>query len=126
MERIQYLGYRVDEHGIHVDPTKIQDIHAWLASITLIELRGFLGLANFYCWFVLGFFHIAWPLIQVTKGGAKAKFAWGISNIKCLRILNDAFGQFQSSLDHTYNKILRLRHMTLTMVFMQSSINMDI
>ena len=79
MERIQYLGYIVDEHGLHVDPTKIQAIHDSLASITLTELRSFLGLANFYCWFVLGFFHIAWPLILVTKGGAKAKFAWGVS-----------------------------------------------
>ena len=26
MTRVQYLGYIVDEHGVHVDPTKIQDI----------------------------------------------------------------------------------------------------
>jgi hypothetical protein len=26
---------------------------------------------------VLGFSHIAWALNQVTKGGGKAKFAWG-------------------------------------------------
>jgi hypothetical protein len=26
---------------------------------------------------VLGFSHIAWALIQITKGGGKAKFAWG-------------------------------------------------
>ena len=25
---------------------------------------------------MLGFSHITWPLIQVTKGGAKAKFFW--------------------------------------------------
>jgi hypothetical protein len=25
----------------------------------------------------LGFSHIAWALSQVTKGGGKAKFAWG-------------------------------------------------
>jgi len=37
-------------------------------------LRIFLGLANFYRKFVLGFSHITWPLSQVTKGGAKEKF----------------------------------------------------
>jgi hypothetical protein len=26
---------------------------------------------------VLGFFHIAWALNQVTKGGGTVKFAWG-------------------------------------------------
>ena len=26
MTRIQYLGYIVDEHGVHVDPSKIQAI----------------------------------------------------------------------------------------------------
>jgi hypothetical protein len=29
MNRVQYLGYIVDEHGVHVDPTKIQFIHDW-------------------------------------------------------------------------------------------------
>jgi hypothetical protein len=27
MNRVQYLGYIIDEHGVHVDPTKIQVIH---------------------------------------------------------------------------------------------------
>ena len=62
MTRVQYLGYIVDEHGVHVDPAKIQAIQDWLASTKLIELRNFLGLANFYCRSVLGYYHIAWAL----------------------------------------------------------------
>jgi hypothetical protein len=27
MVKVQYLGYNVDEHGVHVDPAKIQVIH---------------------------------------------------------------------------------------------------
>jgi hypothetical protein len=77
MNRVQYLGYIVDEPGAHVDPAKIQVICDWLAPTTLIELRSFLGLANFYRQFVLGFSHIAWALIQVTKGCGRAKFMWG-------------------------------------------------
>ena len=56
-----------------MDPTKIQVIRDWLGPTTLIELCKFLGLANFYHRVVLGFSHIAWPLSQVTKGGAKEK-----------------------------------------------------
>lgn len=76
MTQVQYLGYIIDYQGVHVDPSKIQVIRDWLAPTTLIELCSFLGLANFYRRFILGFSHIAWPLSQVTKGGAKAKFFW--------------------------------------------------
>jgi hypothetical protein len=73
MTRVHYLGYIIDEHGVHVDPTKIQVIRDWPTPTTLMELRSFLGLPNFYCRFVLGFSHITWPLNQVTKGGDKEK-----------------------------------------------------
>jgi hypothetical protein len=76
MTRVQYLGYIMDEHGVHVDPTKIQAIRDWSAPTTLTELCSFLGLANFYLRFMLGFSHIAWVPSQVTKGGDKVKFVW--------------------------------------------------
>ena len=76
MTQVRYLGYIIDEHGVHVDPSKIQVIRDWLTPTTLTELHKFLGLANFYCRFVLGFSHITWPLSQVTKGGAKEKLFW--------------------------------------------------
>jgi hypothetical protein len=62
--------------------SKIQVIRDWPAPTTLTELRIFLGLANFYRRFVLGFSHITWPLSQVTKGGTKAKFFWSESQQK--------------------------------------------
>jgi hypothetical protein len=76
MNQVQYLGYIIDERGVHVDPTKIQVIWDWPVMTTLTELRIFLGLANFYRRFVLGFSHITWPLSQVPKRGAKEKFVW--------------------------------------------------
>ena len=38
---------------------------------------------------MLGFSHISWPLSQVTKGGAKAKFFWSESQQKAFRELKD-------------------------------------
>eukprot|EP00253_Pinus_taeda_P024016 PITA_24016 len=61
---------------------KIQVILDWPSPTTLTELRSFLGLSNLYSKFVLGFSHITWPLSQVTKGGAKAKFFWSESQQK--------------------------------------------
>ena len=79
MNRVKYLGYIVDEHEVHVYPAKIQVIRHWPAPTTLIELRIFLGLANFYHRFTLVISHIAWALNQVTKGGGKENFVWGLS-----------------------------------------------
>jgi hypothetical protein len=74
MNRVQYLGYIVDEHGVHVDPANIQVICEWPAYTTLTEIQSFLGLENFYQWFVLGFSHIEWALKKVTKGGDRENF----------------------------------------------------
>lgn len=75
MSQVQNLGYIIHEKGRHVDLAKIQVIQDWLALTTLTELRSFLGLANFYWRFMLGFSYITWPLSNITKGRAKAKFS---------------------------------------------------
>ena len=71
MTQVQYLGYIIDEKGVHVDPTKIQFVQDCPTPTTLSKLCNVTGLANFYHRFVLGFSHINWPLIKVTKGRAK-------------------------------------------------------
>jgi hypothetical protein len=86
MNRVQYLGYIVDEHGVHVDPSNIQVIYDWKTSTTLIELQSFLGLTNFYQWFMFGFYHIECPPNQVTKGGGRETFVWGRNNNENLMI----------------------------------------
>ena len=79
MDRVYYLGYIIDQHGVHVDLAKIQVIHDWISPTTFTELQIFLGLDNFYCRFVLGFSHITWDLSEITRGGGKEKFVWGMS-----------------------------------------------
>lgn len=64
------------ECGVHVDPTKRKVFHNGPALKTLTKLHSFLGITNLSCKFILWLSHIAWPLSQVTKGGAKDKFVW--------------------------------------------------
>jgi hypothetical protein len=82
MDRIQYLGYIVDAHCVHVDPAKIQVICDWPTPTTLTEIQSFLDLANFYRKFVFGFSHIAWTLSRIMRGGGKETFLWGMSQQK--------------------------------------------
>jgi hypothetical protein len=76
MKKVQYLGYIVDEHRVHVDPAKIQVIHDWPTLTTLTELWSFLGLSNFYQRFMLGFSHIAWALSQENRDVGRSNFTW--------------------------------------------------
>ena len=82
MSQVQYLGYIIDERGMHVDPTKVQVIQDWPTPTTLTNLHSFLGLANFYWRFVSGFSHITWPLSQITRGKEKENFSWSKSQQK--------------------------------------------
>jgi hypothetical protein len=79
MNKVQYLGYIVDEHGVHVDPSKIKVIRDWPSPTALNELQIFSILSNFYRRFMLVLSHIVGALSQVTKGGRKEKFMWGKS-----------------------------------------------
>jgi hypothetical protein len=89
MDRFHYLRYIFYAHGVNVDPAKIQIIRDWLAPTTLTEIQSFLGLSNFYRRFMLGFSHIAWALIQITKGGGKETFVWGLSQQKAFDDLRE-------------------------------------
>jgi hypothetical protein len=40
---------------------------------------------------MLGFFHIAWALNQVTRGGGKEKFVWGRSQQQAFNDLKQRF-----------------------------------
>jgi hypothetical protein len=86
MDMVHYPGYIIDQHGVHVDLAKIQVIRDWPSPTTFTELQSFLGLANFYCKFVLGFSHIACALNQVTRGGGKVNLFGDNPNNKSLMI----------------------------------------
>jgi hypothetical protein len=115
MDRVHYLSYIIDQHGVHVDLAKIQVIRDSPALTTLTELRSFLGLANFYRRFALGFSHIAWALSQITRGGGKEKFVWGRSQQQVFDDLKQPLCSAQYFHYQTYNNPLRSRQMLKTM-----------
>lgn len=74
-QQVQYLGYLISEDGVAVDPSKVEAVTSYPQPTDVKELRGFLGLANYYRRFVQGFASIAKPLYQLTSKNAKG-FDW--------------------------------------------------
>ena len=62
---MDYLGHIISDDGVSVDPSKIQVIEEWPIPTTHREVRGFLGLASYYCKFVQHFGKISAPLHQL-------------------------------------------------------------
>ncbi|KAI3704088.1 hypothetical protein L1987_74301 [Smallanthus sonchifolius] len=66
LKEVQFLGYIVNDKGIHVDPTKIEAVKNWSAPKTPTKIRSFLGLAGYYRRFISNFSKIAVPLTALT------------------------------------------------------------
>ncbi|GJU10213.1 putative reverse transcriptase domain-containing protein [Tanacetum coccineum] len=52
LQEVHFLGHVVNQNGIHVDPSKIEAVKNWKTPTTPSEIRLFLGLADYYRWFI--------------------------------------------------------------------------
>nr|VZI11431.1 unnamed protein product [Spirometra erinaceieuropaei] len=64
---VPFLGHIVSTKGVKTDPAKTEQIRSWPQPTSVSELRGFLGLASYYCRFIKDFAHIAAPLNRLTS-----------------------------------------------------------
>ena len=71
---VRFLGHVVLEHGIQVDPTKVEVVVNWRRSSSVTDIRSFLGLVGYYRKFIQGFPSLVLPLTRLTRKGAP--FIW--------------------------------------------------
>ena len=65
LREVFFLGHRVSEEGIQVDPRKMEVIIEWKPPRDVTEVHSFLGLAGYYRRFVKGFSMIATPMTRL-------------------------------------------------------------
>jgi hypothetical protein len=73
-KQIHYLGHIILEKGIAVDPEKIEAIRGWPTSKNVSDVKYFMGLADYYRRFIVGFSKIPHPITSLQKKGTK--FEW--------------------------------------------------
>jgi len=64
---VVFLGFVVNKHGVHVDPSNVQAIQDWPTPQNVREVRSFHGQASFYKRCVPKFSSIASPLNELVK-----------------------------------------------------------
>jgi hypothetical protein len=65
---ITYRGHLINCDGIMPDPKKLSAVKDWPTPKNILDVRSFLGLANYFRRYVHDFSEIAVPLINLTKG----------------------------------------------------------
>src|SRR5467141_1272001 len=88
-EKIKFLGFMVTPTGISMDTAKTNAISVWPTLTNLKAVQAFLGFANFYCRFIVGFSDNVIPLIRLTC--KDTPFSWGPDHVKAFRTLKHAF-----------------------------------
>ena len=94
-KEISFLGHIINDQGISVQQHKVKAVASWPVPTTVKEVKGFLGLTNYYRKFVNEYSRVAVPLTEMTKKpkkvvngkthrsqisqtkAADSKFSWG-------------------------------------------------
>ena len=101
--KIKFLGYLISKSQIQMDGAKVASIRDWPAPTKVTELRSFLGLANYYKRFIMGYSKIASSLTNLLKKGRK--WEW---DAEC----QDAFQKPKDAI--TLEPVLRLPDLELS------------
>jgi len=71
VREVEFLGYKISDHGISMTSKKVEEIMAWLPPQKVVDVQSVMGFANFYRQFIKGFSTIAKALTDLTKKNIK-------------------------------------------------------
>ncbi|KAH0607596.1 uncharacterized protein H6S33_002630 [Morchella sextelata] len=89
VQETKYLGLILTPDGNRMDPKKVVDVLDWSTPRNLHDVQVFLGFANFYRRFILGYSKIVAPLTALTK--KNVKFEWTDGREEAFQTLKKMF-----------------------------------
>jgi len=64
---VNFLGVVMGQGKIEMEKEKVEGVLNWPVPKTVRDVRKFLGLANYYRWFIKNFAALAKPLNMLTR-----------------------------------------------------------
>ena len=71
VREIEFLGVVIGSEGIKMEKEKVKGVLEWPTPKSVKDVQKFLGLANYYHWFIKGFAMVARPLHDTVKKDKK-------------------------------------------------------
>jgi hypothetical protein len=85
--KVEYLAHIITEQGVATNRKKIRVVQDWSQPKSMIELRGFLGLAGYYRRFIKDYEKICRPVFDYLK---KGEFQWNEWQLNAFEEINRA------------------------------------
>ena len=90
-KEIQFLGRRISEDGISIDPAGLDTLEKWAVPQSVRQVESYLGWMNYHRAYIPHFASVAAPLYELT--GAKAVFRWEEKHQKAFEELKKILGK---------------------------------
>ena len=89
VREVGFLGVIIEKDRVRMEKEKVQGVIEWPVLRSVKDMQKFLGLANYYRWFVKDFAKIAKPLYEMTR--KEMKWSWGERQQKAFEELKERF-----------------------------------
>jgi len=89
VREVGFLGVEIGPEGIKMEKEKVKGVLEWLTPMCVKDMQKFLGLANYYHWFIEGFATVARPLHDLVK--KDKKWDWTEREEKVFEELKERF-----------------------------------
>ena len=84
-----FLGVIIGEDRVRMEKEKVQGVIEWPVPRSMKDMQKFLGLANYYRWFVKDFARIAKPLHKMMR--KEMKWSWEERQQRAFKELKERF-----------------------------------